>query len=73
MGQEFPAWMVILGAMQALPEATGKGGASHELSSNGIWTMGDPKTAARDLGEESAERMVSAAPDFINAWKKVNK
>jgi creatinine amidohydrolase len=73
MGQKYPVLMAVLGTMQGVPETTGKGGASHELSSNGIWSMGDPQKATRELGEENAERLVSAAVDFIDAWKKLRK
>ena len=73
MGQKYPVLMAVLGTMQGVPEATGKGGASHELSSNGIWSLGDPRKATRELGEEDAERMVTAAADFVNAWKKLKK
>jgi creatinine amidohydrolase/Fe(II)-dependent formamide hydrolase-like protein len=57
--------------MMATPVETGKGGASHELSSNGVWTMGDPRDATRELGEKKIRIMVKNAVDFIQAWKKV--
>lgn len=61
----------VAGAYLGVPVETKKGGASHELSSNGIWTFGDPKKATRERGEKSVETMVNYAAKFIEAWKKI--
>lgn len=50
-----------------------KGGASHELSSNGIWSFNDPKEATRKIGEQTVNRMVTKAVKFIEAWKLAKK
>jgi creatinine amidohydrolase len=71
LAERYAALNAVLGTMMAVPEETGKGGASHELSSNGIWTMGDPRDSTRELGEKKIRIMVKNAVDFIQAWKKV--
>jgi creatinine amidohydrolase len=71
LAERYSALDVVLGTMMAVPEETGKKGASHELSSNGIWTMGDPKDSTRERGEKTVELMVRNAVEFIRAWKKV--
>jgi len=71
LAERYRALNTVLGAMIAVPEETGKGGASHELSSNGVWTMGDPGDAKRELGEQKVRIMVKNAVDFIQAWKQV--
>ncbi|MBM4161104.1 MAG: creatininase family protein [Ignavibacteria bacterium] len=63
----------LLGAYLAVPKETRKGGASDEISSNGIWSTGDPKTANRELGESFASKYAENAVKFIEAWKKVKR
>lgn len=70
LSQEYPELGAVVGALQAVPEETKKGGASHEISSNGIWSSGDPKRATKERGERTVRRMVDAAVRFIQAWKK---
>lgn len=53
-----------------VPEATGKGGASHEFSSNGIWTLNDVKKSNAELGKKRVEIMVDSVVAFIEEWKK---
>ncbi len=72
MSQKYPELGVILGSLLAVPVETKKGGASHEISSNGIWSTGDPKRATKDRGERVVRRMVDRAVTFIEAWKKVD-
>lgn len=71
--QKNPELTAILSALQAVPEETGKGGASHEISSNGIWSTGDPKKSTRELGEKTVIKMVENAVEFIEAWKQVKE
>jgi len=70
--EEYPklstTWNNLLGA----PVETGKGGASHELTNNGIWTLRDPKTATADEGKIMIQRLVERAVTFIKAWENVN-
>jgi creatinine amidohydrolase/Fe(II)-dependent formamide hydrolase-like protein len=68
-----PELMPVLSALQAVPEETGKGGASHEISSNGIWSTGDPKESTRERGEKTVTKMVENAVKFIEAWKQVKE
>jgi len=62
-------WSTLLG----VPVETKKGGASHELSSNGIWSFEDPALATKERGERAAESMADYAVNFIEAWKKVKE
>lgn len=70
MGRKDPELYALLSTVQGVPEETKKGGASHELSSNGIWSTGDPKRATRERGEKTVNAMVTSAVKFIEAWKK---
>ena len=54
-----------------VPVETKKGGASNELSSNGIWTLKDLKMATADKGKTLTQDMVDTAVKFIESWKKV--
>lgn len=73
LGQKNPELLVVLGSLYAVPSETKKGGASHELSSNGIWSTGDPKRATKEFGERIVQRMVNNAVRFIEAWEKAKK
>lgn len=71
VAKEHPELAMVAGTMMGVPVETGKGGASHEISSNGIWTLGDPKTATKERGEKSIQHLVDTAVKFIQAWKTV--
>jgi creatinine amidohydrolase/Fe(II)-dependent formamide hydrolase-like protein len=43
------------------------------MSSNGIWSTGDPKESKRERGEKSVTKMVENAVRFIKAWKQVKE
>jgi creatinine amidohydrolase len=73
MGRQHPELYALLGALQGVPAETKKGGASHDLSSNGIWSTGDPKRATAERGEKTVTAMVNSAVKFIEAWKKTQK
>ena len=70
-GKTYSDLMMIFNAQLAVPEETGKGGASHQISSNGIWSFEDPKEATKERGEKAAEYMVRDAVKFIEAWKPI--
>jgi creatinine amidohydrolase len=72
-GEKNPELLTILGALQGVPEETKKGGASHELTSNGIWSTADPKKSTKEIGEKSVNLMVDYAVKFIESWKTVKK
>ncbi|OQX94362.1 hypothetical protein B6I21_09560 [candidate division KSB1 bacterium 4572_119] len=55
-----------------VPVETQKGGASHELSNNGIWSFSDVTSASKDMGKQKVSKMVDAAAKFIEAWKKAD-
>jgi creatinine amidohydrolase len=63
----------VAGLYLGVPVETKKGGASHELSSNGIWSFSDVKSASKEIGKKTVDRMVNAAVKFIEAWKLVRK
>ena len=73
LSQKYPELMAVLSSLQGVPVETKKGGASHEISSNGIWSSGDPKRATRERGERIVNRMVDGAVKFIDAWKNAEK
>jgi len=54
------------------PKATGKKASSREMSNIGVFTSGDPNNATVERGRKSTERMVQAAVDFIEAWRKAS-
>ena len=70
-GKSYADLMMIFNAQLAVPEETGKGGASHQISSNGIWSFEDPKEATEARGKKAAETMAEDAVTFIVAWKKI--
>jgi creatinine amidohydrolase len=53
------------------PVETKKGGASVELSSNGIWTLKDPKKASAEKRILLKKELVDNAVKFIVSWKKI--
>jgi len=70
LGEKDPALLAVWQSFFAVPAETKKGGASHELSSNGIWSMGDPRLATEEIGKRAAERMAARAVRFIETWKQ---
>jgi creatinine amidohydrolase/Fe(II)-dependent formamide hydrolase-like protein len=68
-----PELLDVLAALQYVPEETGKEGASHQMSSNGIFSSESPKGATKEQGEKQAFRMADRAVKFIEAWKKAKK
>lgn len=70
LAEKEPSLAHVWDSLFGVPEETGKGGASHQLSSNGIWTLSDPKEATAELGRETVEGSVERASRFILAWKQ---
>lgn len=60
-----PVWNSLFG----VPIYTKKGGTSHELTSNGVWSDQDPKNATAELGKQKTDQMVEKAVNLIKAWK----
>lgn len=71
LGQKNPGLMTVWNSLLATPSETKKKGASHEISNNGIWSFGDPKTATKAMGRKIVNKMVENAVKFINDWKKI--
>lgn len=71
--QKYPHLSAVLSSVLGVPVETRKGGASHEISSNGIWTLADPKEAGKERGQKTVDTMVEQAVRFILAWKQVKK
>jgi len=70
LAQKDPELLAVANTLLGVPEETKKGGASHELSSNGIWSFTDPKEATEEIGRDTVSKMVDGAVRFIGAWKK---
>jgi len=73
LSREYPELGEIAGSMLGVHAETNKGGASHELSSNGIWSFSDPQSAIKEIGQKKVEKMVKAAVKFIEVWKQTKK
>ena len=69
LSREHPELQALGGATQTVPIETGKGGSLSEISSNGVWTNADPRTATAALGEAIVNRQVETSVAFIEAWK----
>ena len=52
-------------------ESTGKGTASHELSTTGVWGERDPREATAERGRRTAEAFLDAAVAFIERWNEL--
>jgi creatinine amidohydrolase/Fe(II)-dependent formamide hydrolase-like protein len=55
--------------MHFVPKETGKGGAVHEISSNGVISFNDPKDATIAYGRPYVDDIVNSAVNLIKAWK----
>jgi creatinine amidohydrolase/Fe(II)-dependent formamide hydrolase-like protein len=73
LAEKEPSLVHVWDSLFGVPAETGKGGASHQLSSNGIWTLADPTEATADLGCETVEAVVERASRFILAWQQETK
>ncbi|UCE22196.1 MAG: creatininase family protein [Candidatus Aminicenantes bacterium] len=73
LSRQYPELQMVFNALRGVPAETGKGGASHELYSNGIWSFSDPKKATKERGEKQVKGMVSYAVKFIEAWRQAKK
>jgi creatinine amidohydrolase/Fe(II)-dependent formamide hydrolase-like protein len=58
-------------SMIFVPEKTGKGGAVHEISNNGVVSLNDPKDATKEIGEKYVNEIIQKAIALIEAWKVV--
>lgn len=69
--EEHPELEPVFSSLFGVPVETKKGGTSHELSSNGVWSFYDPKSATKEKGEEIVNQMVEKAVKLIEAWNMV--
>jgi len=72
LAEEYPDLTHVWNSLFGVPAHTQKGGASHQISSNGVWSFADPKDATEQLGQKTVDHMVNLAVNFINAWKKTD-
>ena len=68
-----PDLMIVWNSLFGVPVATKKGGASHELSSNGVSSLREPTKVTKEHGENTVSRMVERAVKFIEVWKQAKK
>jgi creatinine amidohydrolase len=73
LAKKDPELMNVWNSLFGVPAETKKGGASREISSNGIWSLKDPKMAKPEMGEKAVKEMVERAVKFIEAWKQAKK
>jgi creatinine amidohydrolase len=71
--EKYPDLMEVWSSLFGVPVETGKGGASHELSSNGVWSFSSPKEATVEIGKKSVNAMVEKAVKFIKTWKEAEE
>jgi len=53
------------------PEKTGKMAASHQISSNGVYSSGDITTSTAERGKFRFDQLVEGAVRFIEEWKRI--
>jgi creatinine amidohydrolase/Fe(II)-dependent formamide hydrolase-like protein len=71
LARKYPELMGIFWGLLGTPEETGKGGASHQISSNGVWSFSDPKNAKIEIGERFIAPRVESAVKLIKSWEQV--
>ncbi|HQO02484.1 MAG TPA: creatininase family protein [Spirochaetota bacterium] len=73
LAEKYPLLSNVWHARVGTHESSGKGGATHEFSSNGIWSLSDVTKASADLGQRRVAAMVKSSVDFIHAWKELGR
>lgn len=73
LAKKNPELLHVWEELFGVPSETGKGGASHEFSNNGVWSFSDPKSATEEIGRRTVNRMIKTAVQFIEAWKQAQK
>jgi creatinine amidohydrolase/Fe(II)-dependent formamide hydrolase-like protein len=69
LAEEHPELLEVWDQLFGVTSEAKKGGASHELSSNGIWSLSDPKAATTEIGQKNVEQLTETAVRFIEAWR----
>jgi creatinine amidohydrolase len=72
LSDNHPELKPIWESMLFLPEETGKGSATHQMTSNGVYSYNDPKDASVEYGQQFVDEIVNKAVDLIEAWKMAN-
>ena len=70
LSEEYPALQTVWQGLFGTTAASNKGGDSHNLSSNGIWSLDNPKEATSEIGRIYVMKEVDRVVSFIEAWKK---
>lgn len=73
LAKEHPDLSTIAGSYLGVPLESKKQGASHQISSNGIWSFSNVKESSEEIGERTVTAMVENAVKFIEAWKQAKK
>ena len=73
LSEENPDLLPVWDDLFSVPAETKKGGASHEISSNGIWSFHDPNSATDDIGHNAVDELVKKAVKFIETWKQAKE
>jgi len=71
LSEDYPELNRIWEGSMFLPKESGKGTAVHEVSSNGVISLNDPKDASIEYGKPFLNDIVKNAVALINAWKLV--
>ncbi|MBN1272969.1 MAG: creatininase family protein [Candidatus Aminicenantes bacterium] len=61
----------ISSAYMFTPKKTGKKGSTREMTSNGVFSTGDPKDARTEYGKKDVEHFIQAAVKFLREWKDI--
>jgi creatinine amidohydrolase len=69
LAEEHPELLEVWDRLFGVTSEAKKGGASHDLSSNGIWSLSDPKAATTEMGQKNVEELTETAVRFIEAWR----
>jgi creatinine amidohydrolase len=67
-----PELKPIWESMLFLPEETGKGNATHQMTSNGVYSSNDPNDASVEYGQPIVDEIVNNAVSLIEAWRTAN-
>ena len=71
--EKYPDLKHVWSTFFGTPVQAQKGGASHQISTNGVWSFNHPNEATKELGQKTTTHMTTLAINFINAWKKVSE
>ena len=70
LAKKNPDLEMVRTSLLGVPAETKKVGSSRELSSNGIWSLGDPKTATREKGQKIVQETVDRVVKLIESWRQ---